>query len=105
MKLIYRYNKPQQSPITRTLNVRPQRFSMCDVFRNETEQNMGERSATSKPHMLYHSTIKTSSPIISIILTAIFRFLSLILNSYLAFTKSFFFSGTSEMQILNVLPL
>jgi len=29
-----------------------QRFSVCDVLRSETEQNRGERSATSEPHIL-----------------------------------------------------
>jgi len=28
------------------------RLSICDVLRNVVEQNMGERSATSEPHML-----------------------------------------------------
>jgi len=29
-----------------------ERFSICDVLRSETKQNMGERSAASEPHIL-----------------------------------------------------
>ena len=49
-----RCNEMEQSDISL------QRISICDVLRSETEQNMGERSAASEPHILcsYNTNIR-----------------------------------------------